>query len=95
MKYIYIANLNLHDKREARSLRSLANYITGAGGRGPVGGRGGGEFGRDVYVESGVPVAERENCFREIFENANPRKLCASKICRYTRHFRDRIDKFF
>ena len=25
MKYIYIANLNLHDKREARSLRSLAN----------------------------------------------------------------------
>ena len=24
--YIYIANLNLHDKREARSLRSLANY---------------------------------------------------------------------
>ena len=28
MKYIYIANLNLHDKREARSLRSLANYIS-------------------------------------------------------------------
>ena len=28
MKYIYIANLNLHDKREACSLRSLANkYI--------------------------------------------------------------------
>ena len=25
--YIYIANLNLHDKREALSLRSLANYI--------------------------------------------------------------------
>ena len=25
-KYIYIANLNLHDKREALSLRSLANY---------------------------------------------------------------------
>ena len=24
--YIYIANLNLHDRREARSLRSLANY---------------------------------------------------------------------
>ena len=24
-KYIYIANLNLHDKREAHSLRSLAN----------------------------------------------------------------------
>ena len=23
---LYIANLNLHDKREARSLRSLANY---------------------------------------------------------------------
>ena len=23
---IYIANLNLHDKREAHSLRSLANY---------------------------------------------------------------------
>ena len=26
MKYIYIANLNLHDKREARSLCSLAKY---------------------------------------------------------------------
>ena len=26
----------------------------------------------------------RENCFREISENANPRKLCASKIWRYT-----------
>ena len=27
----------------------------------------------------------RENCIRENFENANPRKLCASKIWRYTR----------
>ena len=26
----------------------------------------------------------RENCFRKIFENANPRKLCTPKICRYT-----------
>ena len=25
--YIYIANLNLHDKGEAHSLRSLANYL--------------------------------------------------------------------
>ena len=26
----------------------------------------------------------RENCFGEISENANPRKLCTSKIWRYT-----------
>ena len=38
------------------------------------------KFGNTIYSK----LVIRENCFREMLGNSNPRKLCASKIWTYT-----------